>query len=1323
MASKKIKGITVQIGGDTSGLTKALTSADKALAATNRELNEVKKGLKLDPSNVTLTAQKQELLAKAINETANKLKALEDNQEKAKKAFEANADWEKQYAPLKEAIDKASSSLKELKEKQSEAEKAFKAGTISAEDYEKIKADVENAEQALTDLKQQKADLDKQFEDGHISAEDYRAYQREVEKTKKELENLRRELHDTGESEKDAGKAAEESGEDMRDAGKDAQKYGDDVKNAGKEIDDFKDQAVKDFKSVVKAAAAITAALIAIGKRAVETGAEFDKSMSGVAATMGYTWEELNIEGTEAAETMKMLRDFAMDMGKSTAFSANEASEGLNYLALSGKTAEESIAMLPRILNLASSGEMELATASDMVTDAQSALGLSIDDTNVMIDQMAKTASKSNTSVSQLGEAMLTIGATGRTAKGGTKELAQVLGLLADNGIKGSEGGTKLRNIILALQSPTDKAAMKLEKLGVSAYDSEGHFRELHDIFDDLNAALEDMSDQDRDIAKSTIFSKRDLAAVNALLGTTSQRWDELGAAIEDSAGAAQDMADVKLDNLAGDVTLFKSALEGAEITISDRLTPTLRKTVQLGTEMVGRLADGFGAGGLAGAVEQAHKVLAEQLGEDAKLIYGVETALDSLIAAFVTFKAASLLASTIAALQKVNTLLAEGKTLTEALNAAKLANPYVLIATAAIGAATAIKKVINIQTDLIDETADSYDKLNDKQKEVADTAKQVSDSVSASRKAWKTENQNIEKQADSYRDLAKELYKLDSQQQINAADRAAMKAITEQLNGSIEGLNIELDEETGHLLTQRETIDKLIDSYERQAKAAAAQERLTDVYIRQIDAQKSVKQLTNERTAAQEKLNSLQDEYNDKTAELAELTKQANEGWTTGETNERIQTLTADVQGLTDAIAEQSEVTEEVETRQHEAQEVLRNAQDDLDTTKQVIAEMGDTLDETAAKTDKDTKDIAEDAAAMKESIVESFDIEEEVNSAVSKIEEIIKAYDDKLASRTGTLQSWFDINATVSGDDAKFGTLSKALDKQIAAMSKWEKDIARLEKEGINENFLDKIKDAGPQSQALVTELLKVPQKERNEYASKWNEAYQGAANIAEKQLSAMKAQNEAIISDMIVELEKKSPEFKSMWESLGGDAIDGYIDGLRDGKKFEELKNAVKEMVDAALDETAEEQDSHSPSKKTKKLGGDFGEGYVKGIEDKMSEAVKAASKMVSATVAAAGASSSTTSSAKMPDIYTARAQLAATKEAAASSAAAQQVIVQQPTVTRGEIVSAVTEALKTISGDVVEAVYLDSDVLAAKTYKKIDVLIAKDAEMDTKGYANA
>ena len=157
-------------------------------------------------------------------------------------------------------------------------------------------------------------------------------------------------------------------------------------------------------------------------------------------------------------------------MGSTTAFSATQAADALNYMALAGYDTETSIEMLPTVLDLAASGSMDLARASDMVTDTQSALGLSLEETSDLVDQMAKTASKSNTSVEQLGDAMLTIGATARNVAGGTTELSTVLGVLADNGIKGSEAGTHLRNILLKMNPDTDKAVAAWENLGISAY-------------------------------------------------------------------------------------------------------------------------------------------------------------------------------------------------------------------------------------------------------------------------------------------------------------------------------------------------------------------------------------------------------------------------------------------------------------------------------------------------------------------------------------------------------------------------------------------------------------------------------------------------------------------------------------------------------------------------------------------------------------------------------------------------------------------------------------------------------------------------------------
>ena len=354
------------------------------------------------------------------------------------------------------------------------------------------------------------------------------------------------------------------------------------------------------------AVAAVGAGMVAFAKDSIGVGSEFDKSMSQVAATMGTTVDQIS-----------ELRDFAMDMGATTAFSATEAAEALNFMALAGYDAETSMKMLPNVLNLAAAGNMSLARASDMVTDAQTALGLTLPETEKLVDKMAKTSSKTNTSVEQLGDAILTVGGTAKSLKGGTTELATMLGVLADNGIKGAEGGTALRNVILALSAPTDTAAKKLDELGVSAYDADGNMRALPDVFADLNHAMEGMTQGEKTEVLNTIFNKVDLKSANALLATTGSRFNELETAIDGATGAAEQMASTQLDNLAGDVTLFKSALEGAKITVSNSLTPALRTFVQFGTKEITKLDKAFQRGGLNGFAEQ----LGKSLGDAVKML------------------------------------------------------------------------------------------------------------------------------------------------------------------------------------------------------------------------------------------------------------------------------------------------------------------------------------------------------------------------------------------------------------------------------------------------------------------------------------------------------------------------------------------------------------------------------------------------------------------------------------------------------------------------------------------------------------------------------
>lgn len=381
--------------------------------------------------------------------------------------------------------------------------------------------------------------------------------------------------------------------------------------------------------NAAKKAGELGAALL---KSSVSAGANFDASMAQVAATMRKTVDEI-----------QDLREFAQKMGAETVFSASQAAEALNYMALAGYDASKSMEMLPAVLDLAASGGIDLARASDMVTDAQSALGLSTEETFVMIDQLAKAASTTNTSVEQLGDAILTVGANAKTVKGGTQEITQVLGLLADASIKGSEGGTHLRNILLQMTPKTDAAAAAWERLGVNAYDAEGNMRSLSSIFQELSVAMQGMSDQERTDTISAMFNITDLAAVNTLLDTSAERWNAVDEAIANASDSAKAMANTQLDNLQGDITLFKSAWEGLQIAISDKVTPALRKFVQFGSTQVSNLSKALKEGGLGGAFKYVLSTI-KDLGNKAKEAFlkmapqiaaAVPTIIEGLISGF----------------------------------------------------------------------------------------------------------------------------------------------------------------------------------------------------------------------------------------------------------------------------------------------------------------------------------------------------------------------------------------------------------------------------------------------------------------------------------------------------------------------------------------------------------------------------------------------------------------------------------------------------------------------------------------------------------------
>lgn len=638
--------------------------------------------------------------------------------------------------------------------------------------------------------------------------------------------------------------------------------------------------AVKGLSAVGYGIGAATGAALAFGKASVDAGMNFDASMSQVAATMGLTVDQIG-----------NLRDYALDMGASTAFSASEAADALNYMALAGYDAEQSMEMLPNVLNLAAAGGIALASASDMVTDAQSALGLSSEQTTQLVDKMAKASSRSNTSVAQLGDAILTVGGTARDLAGGTTELTTVLGLLADNGIKGAEGGTALRNVILSLTAPTDKAAKQMKELGLEVLDANGNMRPMQEIFGDLNDVLGDMTQGERTQVLNEIFNKVDLKSVNALLNTNVKRWGELTDAIDNAQGAAEQMAATQLDNLAGDITLFKSALEGAQITLSDALTPSLRMFVQTATREIGKLDRAFQNGGISGFASQ----LGESLGDAVNMVLdaapqmieaGAQLAgsLISTIGSSITSNAPYILR---AALNLVGTLgegivaaipdamggLGEliagvilnipkaieiggeliagiGQGLIEGIPAlgAPIVDALVSVVTGATGDMTmeAQKLLDDIKTEFDDFQAQT-------QKDIDDTLGEIDAKAS---------------QAQKWLDI---FDALSTKQNLSAAEQEKLNQSVSALNTLFPDLGLKLDEETGKWSMNTDEIKRNIDMMKARAKAEIYLEKsketlgkIVDLEIKQKKAWEDYQESVKESGEAQQKVDDLRSAHSE---------------------------------------------------------------------------------------------------------------------------------------------------------------------------------------------------------------------------------------------------------------------------------------------------------------------------------------------------------------------------------------------------------------------------------------------------------------------------
>lgn len=459
--ANRIKGITVEIGGDTTGLDKALKSVNTSIKSTQSALKDVNRLLKLDPSNTELLSQKQRLLKDAIAATKEKLDSLKVAQEQAKQ----------------------------------------------------------------------------QLENGELGQDKYDALQREIVETEEELRRLQQEAATTN----TALSKIDVAGQKM-------ETVGNSIAGAGKKM------------------MGVTTVIGGVGVAAVKTAADFDSAMSQVAAVSGATGKDFDA-----------LRNKAREMGAKTKFSATEAAEAMNYMAMAGWKTEDMLDGIEGVMNLAAASGEDLAATSDIVTDALTAFGLSAKDSGHFADILAAASSNANTNVSMMGETFKycapIAGALGFSAE----DTAEAIGLMANAGIKSSQAGTALRTIMNNLAGDVKISGKAIGDVTIATTNADSSMRDLSDILADCRSAFGNLTESEKAQAAESLVGKNAMSGFLALMNAGEDDIAKLSSAIDNCDGSAEKMAMTMQDNLAGQLTILKSQLQELAISFGDILMPAIR--------------------------------------------------------------------------------------------------------------------------------------------------------------------------------------------------------------------------------------------------------------------------------------------------------------------------------------------------------------------------------------------------------------------------------------------------------------------------------------------------------------------------------------------------------------------------------------------------------------------------------------------------------------------------------------------------------------------------------------------------------------------------
>lgn len=787
------KGITVSFVADITDVGRKIRLIDQQAKDLEKTLVQTNKALKLDPKDAEVVATKMRTIAEETQLLTQKMEHLKHIREemlaKDTKVMDVQ-ELEKYKAGLTRVeteIAKTTTALKTLGKEQDAALQSRAAiikGNLEAQ---------KKKEQELANEQRKRIELVASIQEAEERADQKRHAQK--------LARI------------EAEKAAQISA----------------IQEANAQITRGMSQINSVTRQLTRYVTLAETALIRLGAKAVKVGSEFDQSMSQVAAT-------LNIEQVINQQTSAFarLRNQALELGKSTTFTASEASMALNELALGGLGVEKSMKALPSVLTLAKAGSMDLKDAANLVVSSISALNISVTDMDVLIDQMARTAQKSKVTVDQVGSTIQKTASAFNLAGQDTATMNAIIGTLGNRFADVSEQANTLRTALNRIST----YAADFKKLGVEVEDDTGHVRNFIDIFSDLRVALEDMTSVEKTSILTKLFGQRGYSYAAYLMNATTGELQNLRREIENSDGAAKQMADTMTDNLASDLTITKSALQDVAIQLTDRVKPAFRDAASNATSMFNALSEDIQTGSLGKELEDlsedisalivnAIRKLIEYMPKIIEFTDFIVNNLGRILKLFTTLKVSSWAGTFVAGIGnitagavKLRTTLSEigtfGGQISTAFKTEGAVASLANVATAATSAAaivgTLVASLFDAQAAAIDVTDSLYD--DKRAKEYLETITDFRQALRENREAREEDIAAIQEQREEYKAMADRIKELADAEELDVSGKNELLSLVYQLNTAIPGLNLQFDDTTNSLNLQNKELKQLIDNY-----------------------------------------------------------------------------------------------------------------------------------------------------------------------------------------------------------------------------------------------------------------------------------------------------------------------------------------------------------------------------------------------------------------------------------------------------------------------------------------------------------------------------